>query len=131
MQYHEFIGQIQHKARLGSLGDAVRAANATLQTLAERLPGDEADHLAAQLPYEIGRFIREHATGAERFSVDEFYNRVTDREGIDKPQAVFHARAVIEVLQQAVSAGEIEQIRNQLPDDFLPLFSGSRGGLKH
>lgn len=131
MQYHEFIGQIQHKARLGSLGDAVRAANATLQTLAERLPADEADHLAAQLPYEIGRFIREHATGAERFSVDEFYNRVTDREGIDKPQAVFHARAVLEVLQQAVSPGEIEQIRNQLPGDFMPLFAGSRGDLRH
>jgi uncharacterized protein (DUF2267 family) len=131
MQYHEFIGHVQHRARLGSLGDAVRAANATLQTLAERLPSEEAEHLAAQLPYEIGRFIREHATGFERFSVDEFFNRVTDREGIDKPEAVFHARAVLEVLREAVSAGQIEQIRNQLPGEFTTLFdSGSEGQLR-
>ncbi len=131
MQYHEFIGHVQHRARLGTLGDAVRAANATLQTLAERLPGDEAEHLAAQLPYEIGRFIREHAAGFERFGVDEFFNRVTDREGIDKPEAVYHARAVLEVLKEAISAGELEQVRNQLPGEFMPLFdAGSEGQMR-
>ena len=68
---------------------------------------------------------------SERFNLDEFFNRVTDREGVDKPEAVFHARAVLEVLQEAVSPGQIEQIRHQLPGDYFPLFSGSQGHMKH
>jgi uncharacterized protein (DUF2267 family) len=37
---------------------------------------------------------------------------------------------VIEVLQEAVSAGEIEDVRAQLPAEFDPLFdSGSEGTL--
>jgi uncharacterized protein (DUF2267 family) len=37
MKHDEFIGQVQHRARLSSRGDAKRASWATLQTLGERL----------------------------------------------------------------------------------------------
>jgi uncharacterized protein (DUF2267 family) len=42
------------------------------------------------------------------------------------PQAAEHARAVLEVLCQAVSQGEIEDIKAQLPKDFAELFEGTR-----
>lgn len=52
MDHDEFIGQVQHRARLSSRGDAQTAVRATLETLAERLAGGEPSDLAAQLPDE-------------------------------------------------------------------------------
>ncbi len=64
----------------------------------------------------------------ERYTLDEFYRRVSDREGVDLPKAIFHARAVIEVLQEAISPGEIKDIRVQLPAEYDSLFeAGSQG----
>lgn len=129
MQYDNFVGEVQHRARLGSEGEAVRAIRATLATLAERLPKDEAEHLAAQLPREIGHYL-EDANGSERFSLNNFFERVATRESADLPDAVHHARAVISVLNEAVSDGEIEHVLDNLPEEFNPLFeSGSEGRL--
>ena len=129
MKHDEFIGQVQHRARLGSRGEAERATRATLETLAERLAGGEAKDLASQLPQEIGEHLRREWSGVgERFSLDEFFRRVSLREGVDLPDAIFHARAVIEVVSEAVSKGEMDDVRAQLPAEFDRLFeSGSEG----
>jgi uncharacterized protein (DUF2267 family) len=127
MQTQEFVGQVQHKAHLSSLDDALRATRATLQTLAERLGADEARHLSAQLPQEIQRYLDQPAAAPERFSSDVFLDRVSKREGIDLPVSVHHARAVLDVLQQAVSAGEVQNVLDRLPEDYQRLFAGSEG----
>lgn len=130
MQYEEFVGEVQHRARLGSQGEAVRAIRATLATLAERLPKDEGEDLAAQLPQGIGAYLNE-SNGPERFTLNHFFERVAAREPADLPDAVHHARAVISVLSEAVSAGQLAQVRNTLPDEFNPLFeSGYQGHLR-
>ena len=128
MQTEEFLGQVQNKARLATLSEAMRATRATLETLAERLGPDETRHLAAQLPHEIQLFLSDSGLPApERFSSDEFLLRVCAREGIDLPLSTHHARAVIDVLTQAVSAGEIIDVLDRLPDDYRRLFAGSEG----
>ncbi len=130
MKYDEFVGQVQHRAQLGSSGDAVGAIRATLQTLGERLFGGEAADLAAQLPREIGVYL-ELGGKKETFSIDEFFRRVTEREGVDRPDAVYHARVVMEVIGEAVTKGEMDDVRAQLPDEYDPLFeSGSSGRMK-
>lgn len=129
MKYDEFIGEVVHRARLGTTGAAVKAIRATLETLAERLYGDEADHLAAQLPEEIGLYMQRVGRN-ETFTLDEFFERVAEREDVDLPEAIFHARAVISVVQDAVSAGELDDVRVQLPDEFAPLFEvGATGDM--
>jgi uncharacterized protein (DUF2267 family) len=41
---------------------------------------------------------------------------------------VFHARAVVDVLKDAVTSGEIDHLRAQLPPDYNKLFeTGSTG----
>jgi uncharacterized protein (DUF2267 family) len=129
MKHDEFIGQVQHRAQLGSRGQAERATRVTLETLAERLAGGEAKDLAAQLPLEIGEHLTDQWSAiGERFSLEEFFRRVSLREGVDLPDAIFHARAVIEVLSEAVSKGEMDDVRAQLPAEFDRLFeAGSTG----
>ncbi len=131
MQYETFVGQVQHHARLASPGEAVRAIHAVLQTLGERLYGDEANDLAAQLPREIGTYLCE-IEDPSPFSLNEFFQRIAAREHVDYPAAVYHTRAVVTVLEQAVSPGEIADVRAQLPPEFAPLFeAGSEGQLPH
>jgi uncharacterized protein (DUF2267 family) len=66
MKHDEFIGQVQHRARLRSRGAAERATRVTLETLAERLVGGEANDLASQLPLEIGHHLRGGVSGDRR-----------------------------------------------------------------
>jgi uncharacterized protein (DUF2267 family) len=128
MQTKEFLGQVQDKAHLATLGEAMRATRATLETLAERLGPDETRHLAAQLPHEIQLFLADTGMSMpERFSSDEFLLRVCAREGIDLPISTHHARAVIDVLTEAVAEGEVGDVLGRLPDDYRRLFAGSEG----
>lgn len=127
MQYDEFVGTVQHRARLASSGEAVQAIHATLATLGERLFGGEVDDVAAQLPGEIGFYLTQ-ALEQEAFPVKEFFRRVAEREQADLPDAVYHARAVISVLLDAVSPGEIADMRAQLPSEYDQLFQWSGEG---
>jgi len=89
VDHDQFIGQVQHRARLGSRGDAERATRATLETLAERMADGAAHNLAAQLPSEIGEHLRrnapDHAGTGEPFSLDEFFERATERKASTSP----------------------------------------------
>jgi uncharacterized protein (DUF2267 family) len=129
MKFDEFVGRVQHRAKLGTEGETVRAIEATLTTLGERLAGGEAANLAAQLPEELGAYLRGAPEG-ESFDLDEFFNRVTIREGVDEPGAVYHARAVLSVLKEAVTPGEWADMRAQLPDEYEALLeAGAKGEL--
>lgn len=129
MQLHDFLGQVQHRAQLPDFDSALRASRATLQTLAERMSGNEPAQLGAQLPRELAEYLRHDGAGSgERFDSDEFLKRVSEREGVDLPVSVYHVRAVIEVLREAVSPGEIRDVLDQLPDDYRRLFeAGTKG----
>lgn len=130
MQHDEFIGHVQDRARLSSRGEAERATQATLQTLAERLAGGAAGNLASELPPQIANYLgsRHDMEIADEMSLDDFFRRVSEREGVDLPKSIHHARSVIDVLGEAVSQGQMQKIREQLPDQWDPLFeSGSEG----
>ncbi len=126
MQFREFVGRVQSRARLGSMGEAIGAIRATLETLGEQLAGGAADNLAAQLPREIGEYLKQGSLGdlyaGERLTVEEFYGRVASKEQVNLSEATHHARIVMEVMQEAASPGEIENIRAQLPEEYAPLF---------
>jgi uncharacterized protein (DUF2267 family) len=134
MKYDEFVGQVQNRAQLGSRGEAVAAIRATLENLAMRLNYESADKLASQLPREIGYYMTNAPRAdyrAERVTLDEFFERVAESEPADLPDAVYHARVVMEVVSEAVSRGEIEKLVAQLPDEFDRfVYSGSEGRMR-
>ncbi|MFW6182414.1 MAG: DUF2267 domain-containing protein [Chloroflexota bacterium] len=132
MQFEQFVGEVQNRARLGSQGAAMRAICATLETLGERLHGEEAENLGAQLPSALAAYLR-LARRKETFGIQEFFKRIAEREGqgVDEPGAAHHARVVIEVLQEAVSSGQIADARAQLPKEYDALFeAGSTGTME-
>jgi CBS domain-containing protein len=123
MQYEQFVGQVQHRAELSSRSQAVAAVRSTLETLSERLAGGEAREIAAQLPKEIGRYLQNAWEGqTQRFSLQEFYLRVSVRADLPLPRAIQAVRSVFSVLNEAVSPGEIEDLKAQLPAEFHVMF---------
>jgi uncharacterized protein (DUF2267 family) len=126
MKGEQFIAEVRNLAELDTNEDAQKAIRSTLETLKERLAGNEPSNLAAQLPPEIAAYV-EGEGGREAFSVKEFYERVAQKEGTtNSEEAVKHARAVATVLQTAVSGGELEDVRSQLGNDYEELF-GQQG----
>ncbi len=94
-----------------------------------------AQSVAAQLPNEIGEHLRRNApaqAGAgQPFDLHEFFERVTEREGVDQPDAVFHARVVLEVTDQATTGSLMKKVREQFPTTFDRLFeAGSAGRMR-
>jgi uncharacterized protein (DUF2267 family) len=129
MNFDEFIGQVQHRARLSDRAHAERATRAVLETLAQRLSGGEPKDIASQLPPEIGRYLLEQTSGeGARFGARDFYDLVAMREGVEISDAAYHTRAVASVLRDAISPGEWRNILAQLPPDLDRVFeSGSEG----
>lgn len=127
MKYDEFIEQVQKRANLVSQSEAERATRATLETLAERLSEKERLDAASQLPKGLAWYLRQPFIGpgkqpapspTRNFSLDEFFQRVSIREDVPLATAREHARAVMSVLRDALSKGEFEDIRAQLPIEY-------------
>lgn len=124
MKHDEFIKQVQSLAQLNSREEAELACRATLETLKERIVGNEASQLAAQLPKELGNYLRgREGENGQYFKMQEFIARVSEKEGVEPPTATMHAKAVFSVLQQAVTPGEFEDVRLNLSDDYAELLA--------
>lgn len=124
MKYDEFIKNVQAVAQLDTRADAERATQATLETIKERIVGDEAKDLASQLPAQLAQYLhgREGQVG-DHFKLEEFIRRVSEKEGLEPSVAFIHARAVFSVLQDAVTPGEFADVRHNFSDDYDEIFA--------
>lgn len=131
MKYDEFIKGVQNAAELNSRDEAINAIRATLETIRERIVGDESKDLASQLPKELGEFLhgREGENG-NYFKCDEFIQKVSEREGVSTEVATSHARAVFSVIENAVSAGEFEDVRLNFSDDYSQILPAVKKEIK-
>ena len=128
MQYGEFIKQVQQQGSFASHDEALQAARITLQVLAERLAGNEANNLFAQLPRElVGAVHHRKMVQTENYDLDEFLRRVSERAGVDQGTASRYARAVMAVLVAAVTPGEMRDVFTQLPQEFASLVETGSG----
>jgi len=124
MNYKTFMGQAQHRLELDELGPAVRVTRAVLTTLGERIDPGEATDLASPLPMEVDRYLIEAAerAGGEKFTFDEFLDRVGQRAGIERSAANYYSQTIVGLVSEVVPLGNIEKVRNQLPEEFEPIF---------
>ncbi|MFC7079012.1 DUF2267 domain-containing protein [Halorussus caseinilyticus] len=121
MKYDDFMGAVQHRLELPDTGRTVRATRAVLQSLGERLQEGEAADLAGPLPMEVDYYL-ESADSGQRFDYDEFVGRVADRANVERADAAYYGKVVVGLVSELVPAGEIEQVRAQLPEDYDDLF---------
>ena len=123
MQYQEFVDRVRQRAGLASFAEAEAVTQATLTTLGEYLTGGEGLDLAAQLPQGLAELLRRQPPERSMiFSLNDFLQRIGEEEGVGIEEASAHARAVMGVLEEAVTEGEMDDVRRQFPSEFDPLF---------
>ncbi len=111
------------------IGEARRATEAVLETLAARIGGGEADDLRTRLPVALHAPLErgKNLSGgkATRMKLDAFVRRVAELEGIPVDIAFEHGRAVLTTLRGAVGEREFLDVTAQLPDEYaVPLGTG-------
>ncbi len=121
MEYTEFVERVEDRIKATRPGETENAIVATLDTLGERLSGGEASDVAARLPEELAAPLRRASGDAEGFSLEEFFRRVALKEDVDVETASAHAAAVMAVLGEAIDEGELQDVREQLPQGFYHL----------
>ena len=125
MTYDKFVKEVQKRTELTDELEASTAITATLNTLAERLNPDEREKLADQLPEDLKKLVT--ITGeADELSIDAFFDRVSQRMGAGREKAEIITDEVITILTEAITDGEVNDIKDQLPEEYRPLFETDR-----
>jgi uncharacterized protein (DUF2267 family) len=124
VEYNEFITHVQSLAQSNSREEAESATRATLETLKERVPGDEIQELARQLPQELGNCLQgQQAETEQSFNLQEFIMRVSQKENIEPTTTAIHVRAVFAVLQNAVNPEKFAKLHTYFSHDYEELFT--------
>ncbi len=121
MNYSEFIKIVKSRSGITDDLEAERAVCATLLTIAEHMPEENAERLSGELPEEFSGCFR-NALYGQYFDIKDFYTLVSERENVDPQTAVAHARAVFDVLVRAVSEEELEELLDEFSPDYEDLF---------
>jgi uncharacterized protein (DUF2267 family) len=121
MKYDEFVQSVETKAKL-ERGEVERTTVAVLQALCDRLTGDEAWDLLAQLPAQLKKAVT--LTQAPMpMTRDEFVDRIAEELGVSREEARDRIRAVFATLRKAVTWGELEDVILQLEPDYVDLLA--------
>lgn len=123
---HLWLDEVAAELETDDRREAYRVLRAYLHALRDRLTVDEAAELAAQLPDLIRGIYYEgwdpSKTPVRYDDFADFLDRVADEAQLSGDTAASYAvGAASRVLRKHVSAGEIEDIRAQLPENLQPI----------
>jgi uncharacterized protein (DUF2267 family) len=124
-RYERFVTTIEQLAGL-PWNAAERVAQATLQTLGERISGAEARELAGELPGELRGWLLDASERHENFDAEEFVRRVAEREQTDMQTAERHARVALTALARLVRGDELDRLAARLPDEYARLLGEAK-----
>lgn len=115
-RHERFVVTIQQRTGIG-WDKAERAAQATLQTLAERVSAGVARDLAGGLPVAERRWLQPQGD-AQPLDPVAFVRRVAEREETDPATAEAHVRAVFVALGRLLTEHELGELAAELPKDY-------------
>lgn len=124
MTYEDILRRVAVGAGMEK-DEADRVTRAFFETLAKRLGNDEAGQFAAQLPLELQGTLAPTDPEVEKFSTDEFLQRVGDSAGLEPARVEQASHAVWRTVKDAVENGELGDVKSQLPSEFVKLFEAS------
>lgn len=123
MRYDEFLAEVRELGEYENQREAEEVAAAVLTVLSSRLPGEDVEKLAAQLPEELKEGARRaKQPEPEAFGVEEFHERVAELTGGRPLTAEQDAGAVLTTVANAVSGGELNQLLSHLPSGYAVMF---------
>ncbi|BAZ31019.1 hypothetical protein NIES4074_34890 [Cylindrospermum sp. NIES-4074] len=126
MEYNEFITHVESLAQSNSREEAESATRATLETIKERIAGDELEAFTRLLPQELGNYLRgREGDSGQSFNLQEFIKRASQKENIEPTTAAIHVRAVFAVLQNAISPEIFARFHSYFSHDYEELFATS------
>lgn len=128
---NEWLKELQEEGRFETRQQTYSVLRATLHALRDRLAADEAVHLAAELPLVLrGAYFEGWKVGKqEKYSDQEgFLQHLRERFGRSPMQPsddeLFSAAtAVFRVLKRRINAGELEDVRSNMPQELRDMFS--------
>jgi uncharacterized protein (DUF2267 family) len=122
VKYEEFIDRVAERAEIDDRDQAERTTIVVLQELCDRITGDEAWDLLAQLPAQLKEALI-ISPAALPLPADEFVERVARELDLSAEEARTRVRAVFGTLREAVSWGELEDVVSQLDPDYADLLA--------
>jgi uncharacterized protein (DUF2267 family) len=129
-----FLKQVaQELGNPGDIDHAGRVTTSVLHTLRERISVEESIHLISQLPmilkgiyvdgWDISRELSQSDTLDEFLDdIREHNMRTAGRDFGNDQQTRDNVRAVLRVMKNYVSEGELNHIKEQLPKSIAELF---------
>ncbi len=115
MQYRELVKTVQDYSGFSD-SEADEALRVFIETLSARLEGGEREDFASQLPSEL-KDLALSVTETINFNRNDLYQTVSELQEIEEPHARKQVKAVWSALKDALSEGQINDIRDQLPQD--------------
>jgi uncharacterized protein (DUF2267 family) len=123
--YVDFLKQLSERGGM-SPHVAEEAASSVLCALEQRIFGEEARDLEAQLPQKLVELLqrcpRHEGPPPDKFGKEEFLRMVGEDLHLAPEAAEPVVRAVFAVLRERISEGEAQDVILQLPEDLRALW---------
>lgn len=124
---HRWLRELEQIASLDNESEAYSVLRAVLHALRDRLPANEAVQLGAQLPMLIRGFYYEgwkpSTTPKKQRSLEAFLEGMQPLPGLEgelSPEQALHT--VFMMLNHRISEGEIEDVREAMPEEVRDLW---------
>ncbi len=116
MIYREMIKKVQQYSGFSD-SESEGALVLFIDILAKRLNPDERMDFASQLPAELQDTVVsiDESETDETMSMQDILETIADEQNIDEDRAKKLIMAAWQTLKDAITQGEIEEIRSQLP----------------
>lgn len=121
MTKDELIARVRERGEYSSTAEAGQACDAVLGILGSRLMPVQAEHLAAQLPGDLGQALL-GGRPAQAFGRTEFLRRVAEELGATTDTAQWDASAVLCTVGEDIGGGQLNRLVSQLPAGYASLF---------
>ena len=121
MDYQTFIDHLEQSTDLWSREKVEQVAQTTLEVLGETLSTPERTWMASHLPVPLDDALT-RTWGDQQFDMEEFYDRISHREGLVEDFAGEQARVVCRVLSEELDEEVLRYLVSHLRAPFSALF---------
>ena len=115
MGFRELIKKVQTYSGFSD-AESKDALECMVENLAIRLDEGERKDFASQLPQELQDIALSVIPTEENTKQEDIVAQFMDLQGLDEPHAQKQIMAAWKALKEAITPGEIDDIRSQLPN---------------